>query len=192
MKRQMDGLIIVVMITAAIVLSSYFLAQRPSADVQISHSDSRGGPVIVKLAGQTDRGGIYYLPERTAIAGLLEIAGVQNRERFDSRMLDTPLLAGQTVTVSSEKRLEIGAMNAAERLALDMPIDINQATLDELMLVSGIGERTAEKIVAFRKGRGPFRTIDDLMQIPGIKDKKLSRLKQYFFIGKPAGIPRQP
>ena len=87
----------------------------------------------------------------------------------------------------SGDRLDIGEMNAAERLALEMPIDLNRATLEDLMLVSGIGERTAEKIVAYRNEVGPFKAVEDLKKVPGIKERKLSQLRKYFCIGKHSG-----
>ena len=168
-KRQIDGLITVVLITAVVVLSIYFLARFPSHEVQISHDNLHSGPVIIKLQGNVDQGGIYFLPEKATLSSLLTIAGIENRKRFDQRILDTPLRAGQSVTVHSGDRLDIGEMNAAERLALEMPIDLNRATVEDLMLVSGIGERTTEKIVAYRK------------------ERKLSQLRKYFCIGKHSG-----
>ena len=78
-------------------------------------------------------------------------------------------------------------MNAAERLALEMPIDLNRATVEDLILVTGIGERTARKIVAYRNEVGPFKAVEDLKKIPGIKERKLSQLKKYFYIGKHSG-----
>jgi competence protein ComEA len=186
-KRQIDGLITVVLITAVVVLSVYFLTRFPSHEVQISHDNLHSGPVIIKLQGNVDQGGIYFLPEKATISSLLAIAGIEDRKRFDHRILDTPLRAGQSVTVHSGDRLDIGEMNTAERLALEMPIDLNRATVEDLMLVSGIGKRTAEKIVAYRNEVGPFKTVEDLKKVPGIKERKLSQLRKYFCIGKHSG-----
>ena len=73
-------------------------------------------------------------------------------------------------------------MDAAERLALDLPIDLNRATRDELMLVPGIGETTADRIVQVRNSSGLFRKVADLKNVPGIKERKLKRWEQSFYL----------
>ena len=188
MKRQADGLVAVVLIAAAaLLLKLAFLNADPRTDIRISRGDFRDGPVVVKLTGAAAGNGIYFLPERETLSGFLKTAGVEVRENPDPGLLETTLRTGQVVALLSGGRIGIGEMDAAERLALDMPIDLNRATLEDLTLVSGIGERTAEKILSFRTDSGPFRTVEDLMKIPGIKEKKLDRLRKYFYVGNPSG-----
>ena len=188
MKRQADGLVAVVLIAAAaLLLKLAVLSADPRTDIRISRGDFRDGPVVVKMTGADAGNGIYFLPEGETLSGFLKTAGVELREHPDPRLLETILQPGQAVAVFSGGRIGIGEMGAAERLALDMPIDLNRATLEDLTLVSGIGERTAEKILSFRTDSGPFRTVEDLMKIPGIKEKKLDRLRKYFYVGNPSG-----
>ena len=188
MRRQAVGLLVVVLIAAAVfLLKRGFPNADPPCDVPISHGDLRSGPIVVKLTGAVARNGIYFLPEKETLAGLLKIAGIMVREQADPELLETTLRAGQSISLHSGDRIVIGEMEAAERLVLDMPIDLNRASLEDLMLVSGIGERTAEKILSFRNDTGPLRTVEDLQKIPGIKEKKLSRLRKYFYVGNPSG-----
>ena len=56
-------------------------------------------------------------------------------------------------------------------------IDINTATKDQLMQLPGIGEQYAERIIAYREEHGPFKTVNDLMNVRGIGKKKLEVLK---------------
>jgi competence protein ComEA len=72
----------------------------------------------------------------------------------------------------------------AERMALGMPIDINKATEDDLLLVKGIGEATAKKIIDLRNKLGRFRDIKQLMEIKGIKEKKLVEIRKYLYVEK--------
>lgn len=188
MRRQAVGLLVVVLITAAVfLLKRGFPSADPPCDVPISHGDLRSGPIVVKLTGAVARNGIYFLPEGETLAAFLKTAGVDRQDRSDPGLLETTLRAGQSISLHSGDRIVIGEMEAAERLALDLPIDLNRATLEELTMVSGIGERTAEKILSFRNDTGPFRTVEDLQKIPGIKEKKLSRLRKYFYVGNPSG-----
>jgi competence ComEA-like helix-hairpin-helix protein len=57
------------------------------------------------------------------------------------------------------------------------PIDINEASATEIReALPGIGEKLAMRIVAYRDEHGPFESAGDLARIPGINDKKISRM----------------
>jgi len=75
-------------------------------------------------------------------------------------------------------------MSNASKVALNIPININKATLEDLMLIPGMGEKTALQIIQFRETSGNFRTLEDLMKIRGIKEKKFAKLKKYLFTGQ--------
>jgi|YelNatPaOPRAMG01_1025707.scaffolds.fasta_scaffold00266_30 competence protein ComEA helix-hairpin-helix repeat region len=57
------------------------------------------------------------------------------------------------------------------------PVDINIASVSELITLPGIGEATAERIIEYRKTHGKFTSIEDLMSVKGIGEKKFQRLK---------------
>ena len=56
--------------------------------------------------------------------------------------------------------------------------NINTAEKDELTELPGIGESTAEKIIAYRKEKG-FKKSEDIMNVKGIGKKKYEKLKNY-------------
>ncbi|MGI6613222.1 MAG: ComEA family DNA-binding protein [Fastidiosipila sp.] len=56
-------------------------------------------------------------------------------------------------------------------------IDLNRASQRELETLPGVGQATAEAILAFREENGPFSDIEELMQVPGIKEGRFSKLK---------------
>ena len=58
-------------------------------------------------------------------------------------------------------------------------ISINTASIEQLTQLPGVGQATAEKIVAYRAEHGLFQTLEDLMQVPGIKQKKWEALKEF-------------
>lgn len=56
-------------------------------------------------------------------------------------------------------------------------VDINEAGVDTLTTLPGIGGKTAESIIAYRNEHGPFKSVDDLKNVKGIGEKKLVKLK---------------
>ena len=65
----------------------------------------------------------------------------------------------------------------------EMLIDVNTATLEELMRLPGIGEVKAREIIEYRKTHGFFRTVDELLNVRGIGKKTLERLRRYIKVG---------
>jgi comEA protein len=61
-------------------------------------------------------------------------------------------------------------------------ININSASKEQLTLLPGIGDSTAEKILAYRKEYGNFRKIEDIMKIKGIGTKKFDKFKSFITI----------
>lgn len=57
-------------------------------------------------------------------------------------------------------------------------VDINSASATELEALSGVGPVLAERIVAFREEHGRFASPEDLLDVPGIGEAKLSQLRE--------------
>ncbi len=70
----------------------------------------------------------------------------------------------------------------AER-APQHPVNLNTATVTELMQLPRIGAKTAERIVAFRKQHGGFLRPEELMNVKGIGEKSFLRLKPHLTVG---------
>ena len=56
-------------------------------------------------------------------------------------------------------------------------VNINKATAEQLMEIKGIGESYAKRIVEYRDKNGPFKKIEDIMQVQGIGEKKFEAIK---------------
>jgi competence ComEA-like helix-hairpin-helix protein len=126
--------------------------------------------------------GIYFVAPETSLWQLLKVAGIGPLPVSNFR-----LETGMKIMINStpgRNDIVIAKIAAAERLALGMPLDVNQITEDELLLITGIGQVTAEKILDLRINLGRFRNIEQLMEIKGIKEKKLAAIRKYLYVGK--------
>jgi competence ComEA-like helix-hairpin-helix protein len=64
-------------------------------------------------------------------------------------------------------------------------VDLNLASESELSLLPGVGPKTAKDIVAYRNRVGKFQSVDQLKQIPGIKQARFDAMSPYVTIGLP-------
>ncbi|MDZ7331848.1 MAG: helix-hairpin-helix domain-containing protein [candidate division KSB1 bacterium] len=62
------------------------------------------------------------------------------------------------------------------------PIDINQATIEELIQIPQIGQVIAARIVEYRKEHGNFKQIEELLAVKGVGRKKLEVMRPYIFV----------
>lgn len=65
----------------------------------------------------------------------------------------------------------------AAKAAVTSPININTASATELDTLPGIGAKTAARIVEYRQKNGPFKKIEELMNVRGVGEKNFLKLK---------------
>lgn len=61
-------------------------------------------------------------------------------------------------------------------------INLNTASSSDLQKLNGVGEKKAEKIIAYRKQNGNFKKIEDLMKVSGIGEKTFATLKDHLAV----------
>jgi competence ComEA-like helix-hairpin-helix protein len=62
-------------------------------------------------------------------------------------------------------------------------IDVNDAPWHEWMLLEGIGEVRARRIVEYREAHGPFKSLEDLRRVPGMPEGWLERAREHLAFG---------
>ena len=73
-------------------------------------------------------------------------------------------------------------------------VNLNSASQAELEALNGIGPAKAKAIIDFRTKNGPFKTVEELNNVPGIGDKTMEMLKKDVSVGpgKPAAAMGKP
>lgn len=64
------------------------------------------------------------------------------------------------------------------------PVDINQASAEQLSLLPGVGDKLAHDMVAHRMKKGPFLSKEELLSIAGLNTKKLDLMREHIVVGK--------
>ncbi len=63
-------------------------------------------------------------------------------------------------------------------------VDLNTATVDELVTLPGIGEVLAARIITYREEHGSFQTLDQLKGVNGIGDKVVEAIAELITLGE--------
>ena len=72
---------------------------------------------------------------------------------------------------------------SAAKPAVAGPVNINTASATDLETLPGIGAKTAGRIVEYRQKNGPFKKIEELMNVPGIGEKNFLKLRSQVSVG---------
>jgi competence protein ComEA len=84
------------------------------------------------------------------------------------------IVRGQALWSSSNRPLEIES-----DLPLQFRIDLNEADRATLLQIPGVGEAMAERILSYRQANGPFRNLQQLLEIRGMGAATLERLRPW-------------
>jgi competence ComEA-like helix-hairpin-helix protein len=159
----------------------YIRLDFPSSPLSTQERDRE---VVVEVLGEVRYPGILLFRNSPTPGEAVERAGGPIKMSFpngDSSSL--PLETGTLLTVVKENprqiRITLGRMEARKRLVFSIPLDLNQATMEDLRLISGVGESLAGEIIAYRERRRAFRSVDELKEVNGIGDKNYPSLKPF-------------
>ena len=62
-------------------------------------------------------------------------------------------------------------------------LNINNADADDFLILDGIGPVTAQNIIDYRNDNGPFKRIEDIMNVKGIGEVTFAKIQDYITVG---------
>jgi competence protein ComEA len=87
---------------------------------------------------------------------------------------------------SKEEVLDFSSTGFEKKKSLPLPeeksINLNDADLQSLIRLPGIGEITAQKIIDLRIEKGKFDNLEELMEVKGIGEVKFNKIKKFLYI----------
>lgn len=144
-------------------------------------SDSRVFQAIEKAGGYLPGAAASYLNRARSLYDGQQIY-VPTQEEVDSQTI--PLTQDETAQdgVVQEGTAQTGtaADNTAdgtETTQAGQRINLNTADVSQLSTLTGVGESKALAIIAYREENGPFTSIEDIMNVPGIKEGTYEKIK---------------
>lgn len=182
-EGQEQGSLLVLI--AALAVYGICLMGQPEGALSLAHlpqavqkTDTRA----VEFTATRVNDGIYFFAPERSLAEMIAFAGLTVGKLSAIPTFDTVGDHDAVAIHGGQPVPAIGDLTAAKRLALGLPIDLNSATLEELTLLPGIGEKTAIQIIRLREIRGKLQNLTELTDIPGIKEKRLDLLRHYLMI----------
>jgi competence protein ComEA len=145
---------------------------------------STPGPIRVHVSGAVRQPDVYELPAGCIVKDAVAAAGGPTaRADLDGVNLAVELRDQQQVYVPRQGEVVQMAPASASGGAASGPVDINAATATELETLPGIGPKTAVTIVEYREANGPFETIEDIMEVPGIGEGTFEKIRGGITVG---------
>ena len=142
------------------------------------------GGALVHVIGAVRRPGVYRLRAGSRVIDAVERAGGAT-ERAELAGLNLAARVADAQQIAVPRRggrasaMAAGAASPAANGVAGGPIDLNTATLEQLDTLDGVGPVIARKIIEHRARNGPFRSVDELAQVPGIGPKRLAALRAH-------------
>jgi len=143
-------------------------------------------PLVVHVSGGVVQPGVYTLPAGSRLQQAVEAAGgLLPQADTQNINLAAPLQDGQKVAIPTlaPTATPFSRGPGATDILLPSPVptsglvNINTASQAELESLPGIGPVTAQKIIQYRQEHGPFQSIEDIMNVPGIGQKTFEAIK---------------
>lgn len=151
--------------------------------------------IFVDVCGAVAKPGVYGMKPDSRVFQAVEAAGGFLPQASGTSINQAqPLSDGQQIYVPTKEEAEAAGINPAAEAegSGTVPgqesqeagessgsgkVNLNTADLAALQTLTGIGEAKAQAILAYREEHGGFSSVEDLMNVPGIKENTFSKIK---------------
>lgn len=150
----------------------------------------------IHIKGEVNNPGYYEVKNGSRLNDVIKKAGGKtndadlNRVNLAQKVIDGEEIIipkkGEPLDTATNSNLyytqenKFDKENGYDRLSQEINseiVNINSADMYQLCRISGIGESTAEEILAYRKKKGAFKSIEEIKNVKGISDRKFEEIK---------------
>lgn len=176
---------IIIIILSIISVIFQYVQKNNQMKVNLNKIENKEDKIAVYINGAVKNPGVYYLNQNSRLYELLDICGgVTDSADINNINLAKRLVDSDMITISEKKLEDLNEEKSEDYFDDDNAnekININTASKEELMTLSGVGEQTANKIIEYRKNIR-FNEIEDLMNVNGVGKSKFESIKNYICV----------
>ena len=194
MKKYLDFIyfnrkeIITVLIMLSLFGIYYFTSNnKESIKEEIVIEKEVSSKLVVDIKGEVNNPGVYELDNGKRINDVITLAGGLTVDADVSNInLGEKITDGMLINIPKKEELieEDETIKETKKEVVtttskDNKISINNASLNELMKINGIGRVKAESIINYRNTNGKFKSIEELTKVNGIGKATFEKIKDY-------------
>jgi competence protein ComEA len=133
--------------------------------------------IMVDVQGSVKRPGVYEMNNGDRVIDVIKKAGGLLEEAEARSVNQAEKIADEMIIYVAAKGEEVPSLSANTEKDKDDLLNINSADLSELQTLSGVGPSKAQSIISYREEFGPFKSIDQLLEVRGIGEKTIEEWK---------------
>ncbi len=141
-------------------------------------SDIKNQSLYVDIKGAIQMPGVYEMQSHQRVIDVIQKAGGL-KEDSDSNTINfaRQLEDEMMIYIPHEGEEVYVELEGAPEPSSEASININQADLNSLLSLNGIGPQKAQEIIAYRESNGPFSSIEDITNVSGIGEKTFEKIQ---------------
>jgi competence protein ComEA len=179
--------LIILLLVGAVSIPAFLNSRRsphPSGPAAIFAPPSDRG--YVRISGDVRHPGMYPLGVNNMTCSVIAMAmPVQPISMLEPAGVGAvPVSNGEALRllIHGDGRALVtrGTIPAAERIAMGIPLDINSMSESDLDKIPGIGPALAGRIVRYRQNNGGRMSVQELLLVEGVGEKKFADLQKFF------------
>lgn len=140
--------------------------------------------VMVDIKGAVVHPGVYEIRDATRVNDVVAMAGGFTKEADETKVnLAAKIYDEMMIYVPARGETNVPSAAASSIQANDSnKVYINTASEQEILQLPGIGKTKAQAIIAYRQEHGPFQRVEDLLNVTGIGEKTLEKIKEHIVV----------
>ena len=164
--------------------------EKQDSDIEEGENEDFKNQVFVYVCGAVANPGVYEVEAGSRVFQAVELAGGlledASPEHVNQAMAVTD---GQQIYIPSRSEIQdkedsmykddslLGMNQGVNESGSSGKVNINTADKTELMTIPGVGESRAQDIISYRQEHGGFSSIEEIMNVPGIKEATFEKIK---------------
>ena len=184
---EMYRRLVIIILAAAVVIPVVLTSRRsPLSRTPAAFSVVSSAQNAVRISGDVRHPGIYFVTVNKMAEDAIAMAMPSKPVFIWNPPASTaiPVRNGEALHVIIDDNgsafVTKGSMPAAERLVMGIPLDINSMSEADLDRVPGVGPALAGRIAQYRQNNGGSMSVQELLLIEGIGEKKFKSLRNFF------------